>query len=285
MKTKIYSKSLIAAGLALLAAACNTPAPEVPDQTAKTLETPPAIAKLVDKHYRGQAHVKKVFDGPGDLVGLIIELGDVGSGVHDMAYATADGQYILYGAVAADESGINPAAKYADQLGISRFMTMRLTNFDNSANVDERYIADLESMVVEVQGSGPRVIYVMVDPQCPHCRVSFKEFQNPMYQKQLTVKWVMASTVGGSFSANKAALVSSKKLKLESAMTGPGPASAEEYDQPLISGAEEYKAKGDAILDGGVRVRAVPAVIASRNGKWIARTGFAPTDYILGGSF
>jgi len=60
------------------------------------------------------------------------------------------------------------------------------------------------------QGSGTRILYVFVDPNCPYCRRTFEDLQPLIAREHLQVRWVVVGILTPSSPGKAAAILGAK---------------------------------------------------------------------------
>ena len=226
-------------------------------QTAFADNSPSAVKgaqAIFDKLGNGQAHITKSFDGPpgSGLTGLAVSLGE---GRNMVAYTTADGKYIIVGAVFGSDGNnysLAAAQKY-------------LPPPPPPPNVGKNF-NDLSKTHTFLWGkaSAKKEIWALEDPDCIFCNKFSNEIKPFVDSGEVKVHVIMAGFLKPDSLGKAAAILGAKD-----------PAQAYEKDESDFNASEE---------EGGIKPdtsnqKAVDQVKA--NNEWMRSHGIGGTPYIL----
>lgn len=146
--------------------------------------------QLLNDVTHGQASAEKVFPGPGGLTGIEVSM----EGHPTIAYATADGQYLVAGPVL-NQQGQDAA--HADMIKLG------LIPKPASAAVLAEKAAHADSFVLGTKGPE---LTAFVDPNCIYCHKFYEEAKPLIAAGKLRVRYVVVAFLKPS-SAGKAAAI------------------------------------------------------------------------------
>lgn len=125
------------------------------------------------------------------IEGLVVSV----DGKQNLVYSMDDGRHVLIGMLLA-EGGINLTDAHAKAHinGASEPATKALPERDSGINA-ESAISAVESLpfVVE-EGSGDTILYVTLDPNCPHCSNYYRASRSVL--DDVTIRWVPVGFLG-----------------------------------------------------------------------------------------
>lgn len=162
--------------------------------SAAATATPPAVTQQIPKALqmamRGGVKVGKSFDAVSGLKGWVLTQPD---GQPTIVYSTADGKYVMAGALI-DENGKNLSAMYADtQIPRPDFSTLEKSPY-----------------FIEGPTQNPKaIVYAFMDPNCIFCHLEWKAFQ-PYIKQGLQVRWIPVAFLKPDSAGKAAALLESK---------------------------------------------------------------------------
>lgn len=157
---------------------------------AETEAQPTAIPKALQMAVRGGVKVDKSFPAVAGLTGWVLTQPD---GQSTVVYSTADGKYVLAGALV-DETGKNLTASYTE------------------AQVPRPDFSRIEKSAYFVEGAAkPKaIVYAFMDPNCIFCHLEWKALQ-PYEKVGLQVRWVPVAFLKPDSAGKAAALLESKQ--------------------------------------------------------------------------
>ena len=150
-----------------------------------------AAASLLDSVTHGEAKAEKVFPGPGGLTGIEVTL----QGHPTVAFATADGQYLIAGPVL-NKQGEDEAHTAMVRLG--------LIPKPASAGALAAKAAGADSFVL---GTGGPEITAFVDPNCIFCHKFYEEAKPLIDAGKLRVRYVVVAFLKPSSTPKAAAIL------------------------------------------------------------------------------
>ena len=132
------------------------------------------VAQLVEQLSAGKAAVVKPVEGHAGLRAYLME--NTERGHRFVVYATEDGTHLITGRVF-DAQGSD--------------LTGELLDAYAEPLEDDIVLRDVEKTYYVEEGAGGRVLYVVADPNCGHCKKLHAELEPHVDAGEVTVRWVM----------------------------------------------------------------------------------------------
>ncbi|RMD70268.1 MAG: hypothetical protein D6819_04700, partial [Gammaproteobacteria bacterium] len=143
---------------------------------------PPAVEQAIKRWEAVGVKVVRYFDGPGNLVGVALAFPN-GKGM--IVYVDPQGKTIVSGAAIDLETGENLTAKAA-----------RAYLGEGRKPVSDISPSELERLGYLEEGKGDAILYVFIDPACPHCRALVPRVKALAESGEATVRWVPLGLLG-----------------------------------------------------------------------------------------
>lgn len=185
-------------------------------------------------------------------------------------YVTPDGQSLLVGNVF-DAKGANVTANDVSRAGIPDGASSPTLSAAQLQSLWSR--AEKQKWVAE--GSGPRVIYVLFDPNCPYCHRLWGTLREAVQQGKIQVRWLPVAILKEDSKALAAAIYAAKD---------PSQALAQMVNhqlQPIrVSDSANKDIAYNLLLLRDAGYTGVPTILYRQAGKIRTSMGF-PTDQEL----
>jgi thiol:disulfide interchange protein DsbG len=246
----VLALSVLCAGNGVAAPRPATaPSPAKPEAKPLTL----AMAdQLVQGASDGQLRAVRVFQGPHDLYGVVVERGDKEDSISVM-WVTPDRTAIMAGTLR-DFSGtdLNETALIALGLRLRPKASLRLAS-------------QMKSQPIMTKGAGP-ILTAFVDPNCIYCHALYQEIMPYVLQGDIRVRFIMVGLIRPDSSDRAVAILSAAD-----------PSAALAEDQAKFDSVNE---EGGYPIGGSIPLAAAAAAVKSNN-SLMARTGIDGTPAFL----
>ena len=212
----------LAAGTAL-AKASDATAPVAHTQQFPTLSLSQANAAITAASH-GAVHAVRVFSGPDELVGAVIE--DAAKR-QNIVWLTPHGGAVLNGGTLFDRAGMNlsRAAMFAQGLLLSPAAVLKQA-------------ADPSRHSIAVGRSGPRIT-VLFDPNCVYCHGLYNALSAQVAAGHVRVRYVVVGTLKASSVPRAASLLAAKDpVKALAINEADYDGAKEEGGYPIIAGID-----------------------------------------------
>lgn len=255
----------------------------LPAHALKEVVPPPAVRATFAKKPEVLKGAK-FFEAPGGLIGIVTF--PPAPAQPAVIYVTADGRGLIVGMIIDTVDGKNltaeaasqfapgsPIAKAGEKLEKAAAAASNLPQVEPGDPVPTAAAtpAALDKLAYIETGSGERVIYAFVDPQCKHCKNAFTEIST--WQKgggKTRIRWVPISLGNEQSTSRAAQALGNRTLAGLDGMFN---------DAPMV---KDQVAKGALLLernmefiDTALPLTATPVFVYVDGGKVTAKTGFA----------
>lgn len=156
----------------------------------------PGVEHVVKQWTNVGAEVKGYFDGPGNLIGVAIE---IMPGKGFIAYFDPSGETMITG-MALDMRNERNLTAEAD----TAFFQTPLPRSGNDIQEMAGDVLQALPAIVEGDPAASKVLYVLFDFQCPHCRQLHQRLQQEIDKGATRVHWIPVAFTGDK-AASKAA--------------------------------------------------------------------------------
>ena len=218
----------IAIGILIMSTVGHNPSRATLESSSTSVS---AATGSIHKLFHGRINVTRSFRGPGGLIGLIIS--NHHSDRRTIAWSSPNGKAIILGAVF-DPNGTNYTLKY---MRVLRALHSAETNTPSSVppaqkshppiktsrivrkpltKAEVRLLGSLPTIHI---GSGPKKVWVIADPLCPHCMAMYRDFRENGTDHH-AVQLLLTGAISGKTGENLSALVDEKKIPVDRAFSG-----------------------------------------------------------------
>lgn len=203
--------SRLALAVSALSAVTGCSGPPTANAPGHAADAPSSqrLATLVQTVTEGRALPIQQFEGPGGLIGLVIQGGDVPATV---VWATAKADYLIFGNVFDGQRNLTTVA----QAHFAPSTPPVATATPPAMNKEQFYTATAAADGVTV-GDGHRPLYVYFDPGCGHCKLLYRALPASLTdQHDVAVHWIPVTL--GQTPESSAGLLTDDPKQLRQAM-------------------------------------------------------------------
>lgn len=208
------------------------------------------VQNLVSSVTHGSAQVAKIFPGPGGLTAIVVE----DQGHKTLAYATADGKYLILAQAIIDAEGNNVIKNDAETAGL-------IPKPMSPADIAQKV---MQAKTFVLGTGGPEVI-AFVDPNCIFCHKFYEDAKPLIAEGKLRVRYVISAFLKPSSEGKAAAILSAS--------------------DPAEAMAKNEKGFDDATEEGGITADSNPnpavVVDVQKNTELLQATGEVATPTLL----